>query len=190
MGFQEEYSKGVLNNGAQNGYSKTVLKRLLKSVRKKGCSSTSRAEAHPSASTAAAVLSAYAVRCDLSRAQRRHACRRARLRRPTSATPTRPHARRRSRRRAGRTSPTRRVRAMRSARPAFPHCPYSPRFSSRHPPAARCIALALGPPPGRVTALHAPESTMALRTARRCRCGAARCSGSTADYPCTRCGMG
>ncbi len=83
------------------------------------------------------------VRNACARAQRRHACR------PTSATRARPRARR--------TSPTQRVRAMRSARPAFPHCAHSPPFSTRHLPAAlHCIAL--GPPPGRVTALHAPEA--------------------------------
>ena len=93
----------------------------------------------------------------LSYAQRRHPFRRARPRPPTSVTPTRPRARRPSRQRAGRTLPTRRVRAMRSARPAFPHCAHSPPFSTRHLPAAlHCIAL--GPPPGRVTALHAPEA--------------------------------
>ena len=84
------------------------------------------------------VLSAYAMHCDLSRAQRRRAFRHPR--RPTSATPTRRRARRRSRRRAGRTSPTRRVRAMRSTRLAFPHSLHSLLFSCRHLSAARCIA--------------------------------------------------
>jgi hypothetical protein len=147
------------------GTQKRVLKRLLKSVRKKGCSSTACTEAHPSDSTAA-VLSAYAMRCDLSRAQRRHLFRRARPRRPTSATPTRPRPRRRSRRRAGRTSPTRRVRPMRV--PCRPLALPPPRGPSPFPSPDRHCAqhcIALGPPPGPVTALHAPESTMALRLA-------------------------
>jgi hypothetical protein len=80
--------------------------------------------------------------------------------RPTSATPTR----RRARRRAGRTLPTRQVRAMRSARPAFPHCPHSPLFSSRHLPAARCIAQRWALPPARDGTARA-GSTMALRLA-------------------------
>jgi hypothetical protein len=76
-----------------------------------------------------------------ARAQRRHACRQARPRRATSATPTHPRAHRRSRRRAGRTLPTRRVRPMRMPCPPPPHT-HTP-FALR-PAALHCVVL--GPP--------------------------------------------
>jgi hypothetical protein len=83
-------------------------------------------------------------------AQRRHLFRRARPRRPTSATPTRPRARRPPpRRRVGRTLPTRRVRAMRSTlarSPSLPLC-RCPRALQTFAPTGKSDARAMLPHP-------------------------------------------
>ena len=116
-----------------------------------------------------------------ARAQRRHPCRRARPRRPTSATPTRPRAPQPSRRRAGRTSPTRRVRADAPPRPAPPDpSPFpAPLPFPLAPTAAAHSTYSVGPSAGGVTHCARGGSTARWPGHSHGCCGNCEVPGST-----------